>query len=72
MFKDIDPQLQNKELEDRVAALEAHVANLERFITEGEEWDLFIAQGNLTKHIQDTVDYNYYVSCTASLERSST
>jgi len=49
--------------------LQARVDRLERFITEGEDWPEFLDNGNLTKHIGDTVEYEFYVFTSAELSR---
>jgi hypothetical protein len=49
--------------------LQARVDRLERFITEGEDWPEFLDHGSLTKHIGDTIEYEFYVCTSANLER---
>mgnify|MGYP000344887088 CR=1 FL=1 len=63
--KVVSPQLKDY-LYDK---LEARIDRLERFITEGEDWPEFLDHGSLTKHIGDTIEYEFYINISANLDR---
>ena len=63
--KVVSPQLKDY-LYDK---LEARMDRLERFITEGEDWPEFLDHGSLTKHIGDTIEYEFYINISANLDR---